>query len=93
MSSSPGVEPLRPRAPRVVIADDDAAFRSGVRAALQDAGIVVIAEALRMLSRGPLYQVIDLSLRSPQHREIVKNEAPGPYVNPGYVFAASEPTT
>ena len=45
MSSSLGVEPLRPAAPRVVIADDDAIFRSGVRAALQDAGIVVIAEA------------------------------------------------
>ena len=45
MSSSLGVEPLRPAAPRVVIADDDAVFRSGVRAALQDAGIVVIAEA------------------------------------------------
>ena len=45
MSSSAGGEPLRPAAPRVVIADDDAVFRSGVRAALQDAGIVVIAEA------------------------------------------------
>ena len=31
MSSSPGAEPLRPAAPRVVIADDDAVFRSGVR--------------------------------------------------------------
>src|SRR3954453_14942542 len=45
MSSSLGIEPLRPAAPRVVIADDDALFRSGVRAALQDADIVVIAEA------------------------------------------------
>jgi NarL family two-component system response regulator LiaR len=40
-----GVEPLRPAAPRVVIADDDPAFRSEVRAALQSAGIVVIAQA------------------------------------------------
>ncbi len=45
MSFTAGAEPLRPAAPRVVIADDDAAFRTGVRAALQEAGIVVIAEA------------------------------------------------
>ena len=45
MTGSVGAEPLRPAAPRVVIADDDAVFRSGVRAALQDAGVVVIAEA------------------------------------------------
>jgi two-component system nitrate/nitrite response regulator NarL len=45
MTFSAGAEPLRPAAPRVVIADDDAQFRTGVRAALQDAGIVVIAEA------------------------------------------------
>jgi DNA-binding NarL/FixJ family response regulator len=37
----PTGESLRPR---VVIADDDAAFRSSVRAGLQGAGIVVIAE-------------------------------------------------
>ena len=39
------MEPLRPAAPRVVIADDDAVFRSGVRAALQADGVIVIAEA------------------------------------------------
>jgi hypothetical protein len=52
---------------------------------------LVLAEALRMICRGPLYQVIDLSLRSPQHREVVRNEAPGPYVNPGYVAAVDAP--
>lgn len=52
------------------------------------AATLVIAEALRMLIRGPLYQVIDLSLRSPQHREVVRNETPGRYVNPGSVQAA-----
>jgi two-component system, NarL family, response regulator LiaR len=45
MTWSEGIEPLRPAAPRVVIADDDAVFRSDVRAALQDAGVIVIAEA------------------------------------------------
>jgi NarL family two-component system response regulator LiaR len=45
MTWSAGLEPLRPAAPRVVIADDDAVFRSGVRAALQEAGIIVIAQA------------------------------------------------
>jgi molybdopterin/thiamine biosynthesis adenylyltransferase len=57
------------------------------------AASLVLAEVLRMLARGPLYQVIDLSLRSPQHREVVRNEAPGTYVNPGYVLAANLPAT
>lgn len=55
------------------------------------AATLVLAEALRMISRGPLFAVIDLSMRSPQHREVVRNEAPGPYVNPGYVLAADPP--
>jgi two-component system nitrate/nitrite response regulator NarL len=38
-------EALRPAAPRVIIADDDAPIRSEIRAALQGDGIVVIAEA------------------------------------------------
>jgi hypothetical protein len=55
------------------------------------AACLVVAEAIRMLSRGPLFQVIDLSLRSPGHREVVRNEAPGSYVNLGYVPVAESP--
>ncbi|HXS44948.1 MAG TPA: response regulator transcription factor [Solirubrobacteraceae bacterium] len=43
--SQPPRASLRPSAPRIIIADDDAAFRSDVRAGLQDARLVVIAEA------------------------------------------------
>lgn len=52
------------------------------------AGTLVVAEALRMLAGGPRYQVIDLSLRSPQHRIAVDNERPGAFVNPGFLKAA-----
>jgi hypothetical protein len=52
------------------------------------AGTLVIAEALRMLCQGPRYQVIDLSLRSPQYRAAVDNEIPGAFANTGFVEAA-----
>jgi len=52
------------------------------------AGTLAIAEALRMLCQGPRYQVIDLSLRSPQYRIAVDNESPGPFANTGFVEAA-----
>ncbi len=53
------------------------------------AGTLVLGEALRTLCRGPRYQVIDVSLRSPEHRIAVENEASGPFVNPGYTRAVS----
>jgi hypothetical protein len=59
-----------------------ASFVGAVAAAL------VIAETLRILAHGPRYEVIDLSLRSPQHREVIENGAPGEFVNPGFVEAA-----
>ncbi len=49
-----------------------------------------VAEASRILCRGPRYEVIDLSLRSPEYLEAIENEAPGPFVNPGYVRAKQE---
>lgn len=51
------------------------------------AATLVLAEALRVLCQGPRYQVLDVSLRSPQHREVVTNEQPGPRKNPGFVTA------
>lgn len=34
------------------------------------------------------YQVIDLSLRSPEHLAAVENEQPGAFVNPGFLEAS-----
>lgn len=53
------------------------------------AGTLAVAEALRALCQGPRYQVIDLSLRSPQYRAAVENESPGPFANTGFVEALS----
>jgi hypothetical protein len=52
------------------------------------AGTLVVAEVLRMLNGGPGYQVVDFSLRSPQHRVAVINERPRASTNPGFVRAA-----
>lgn len=49
------------------------------------ASTLVVAEELRALADGPRFEVISLSLRSPEHLEAVTNSAPGPYINPGYV--------
>jgi NarL family two-component system response regulator LiaR len=45
MSASEGADVPRPPAPRVIVADDDAPLRVAIRSALQQAGLVVIAEA------------------------------------------------
>jgi hypothetical protein len=49
------------------------------------AGTLVVAEILRMLAGDPRFQVIDLSLRSPEHRTAVENEQSGAFVNPGFL--------
>lgn len=49
------------------------------------ASTLVVAEELRALHDGPRFEVISLSLRSPEHLDAVPNLAPGPYLNPGYV--------
>lgn len=49
------------------------------------ASTLVVTEELRALADGPRFEVISLSLRSPEHLEAVPNSGPGPYINPGYV--------
>ena len=49
------------------------------------ASTVVVAEELRALANGPRFEVISLSLRSPEHLEAVPNSSPGPPINPGFV--------
>jgi hypothetical protein len=59
-----------------------AAFVGAVAASLG------IAEAIRCLAEGPRYEVVDLSLRSPQYVEAAPNTKPGPPRNPGYTRAS-----
>jgi hypothetical protein len=49
------------------------------------ASCLVVAEELRALVDGPRYEVVSVSLRSPEHLAAVPNPAPGPWVNPGFV--------
>jgi hypothetical protein len=50
------------------------------------AATLVIAELLRLLHGGPLSQLVDLDLRSPDNRLMVPSRTP-PTVNPGYTMA------
>lgn len=49
------------------------------------AATLVLAEPLRMLHGGSRYQVVSLSLRTPEYTAAVENEEPGPAVNSGFV--------
>jgi hypothetical protein len=51
------------------------------------ASTFVVAEELRALIDGPRFEVISVSLRSPEYLDAVVNPAPGPWVNPGFVRA------
>jgi hypothetical protein len=49
------------------------------------ASCLVVAEELRALVDGPRYEVVSVSLRSPEHVDAVPNATPGPWINPGIV--------
>jgi hypothetical protein len=49
---------------------------------------LVVAEELRALVEGPRFEVVSLSLRSPEHVFAVANPSPGPFVNLGFVLAS-----
>ena len=49
------------------------------------AATLVLSEALRSLAGGPRFEVISVSLRSPQSPEAVRNTHPGAPVNTGFV--------
>ncbi len=51
------------------------------------AATLVIAEALRYLAGGPNFEVLSLSLRSPDVIKLAENTCPGPSTNPGFVAA------
>ena len=58
-----------------------AAFVGGVAATL------VLAEALRVLNEGPRFQVVSLSLRSPDSVHAARNAGEEQVVNPGFALA------
>jgi hypothetical protein len=46
-----------------------------------------LAEAVRFLCGGPLYEVLSVSLRSPSYIDVAPNTRPGPPTNPGFTRA------
>lgn len=54
------------------------------------AGCLVLAEALRYLCGGPRYQVVSISLRSPEYPDVAANDSPGEFKNIGYVIAEKQ---
>ncbi|MBI3803602.1 MAG: thiamine biosynthesis protein ThiF [Nitrospirae bacterium] len=53
------------------------------------AACLAISEVLRLLHGGPLNQLIDLDLQSPDHRTIVRQISDFGNLNPGYVRAST----
>ena len=52
------------------------------------AATMVLSEALRFLADGPRFQLINLSLRSPDTLQAVRNARELPHANPGFVVAS-----
>ena len=53
------------------------------------AATLVLSEVLRALNDGPRFEVLNLSLNSPQKPSVASNTDTGPASNPGYVNAAT----
>ena len=51
------------------------------------AACFVISEVLRLLHGGPLHQLIDLDLQSPDHRTVAPHAANFDVLNPGFIKA------
>ena len=46
-----------------------------------------LAEAVRYLGGGPMYEAVSVSLRSPAYIDVAPNTRPGPPINPGFTRA------
>src|SRR5215211_9009487 len=56
------------------------------------AATLVIAEVLRLLHGGPVHELIDLNLKSPEYRSAVLTQQDFSALNPGYALSGSQLT-
>jgi hypothetical protein len=63
----------------------DAACRKAVGAPF--VGVVAATELLRLLHGGPIHELIDLDLNSPDYQSAVMTQHDFSTLNPGYVLA------
>lgn len=52
------------------------------------AAAIGLSEVLRLLAGGPQFEIISVSLKSPEFVEILANRSPAPSLNPGFIQAA-----
>jgi len=76
--------PLHAPAATVVTISAGSAFAPFVGAV---AASLALAEAVRYLGGAPMYEVLSVSLRSPDYIDVAPNTRPGPPTNPGFTRA------